>query len=186
MSSFRVLFIGCNPSLQNKMDDVPFVGTKSGVILDQWIEKMGLNKDEQCVFMNLTKYATKSEKQLKKSDVNLKQFKFELGIKLIEAYHGTAKAFSMMISAYQNGGVLDEQSLIPNKPEEVEEHMKLIRETPLAKIVTLGEKADWGFESLKSDIPHFKLPHPSGLNRKLNDKEALEKLLADCKAWLYS
>lgn len=30
----------------------------------------------------------------------------------------------------------------------------------------------------------FKLPHPSGLNRKLNDKDYVTKILSDCKYWL--
>ena len=181
----KVIFIGCNPSLKNTSPDVPFEGTKSGVTLAKWIEKLGL-KPEQCSFLNLTKYATQNAAKLKKSDVNLKQFKFELGIKMIAAYHGEGKALSMFISAHQDAGKLAEGQLVPNEPKEVEADMKLIRETPMAKIVVLGKMAAWGFTALKSDIPYAELPHPSGLNHKLNDKDFLEKSLADVKAWLYS
>jgi hypothetical protein len=34
------------------------------------------------------------------------------------------------------------------------------------------------------NIPHFKLPPPSGLNRQLNDKKFIYKKIKDCKAWL--
>ena len=33
---------------------------------------------------------------------------------------------------------------------------------------------------------YFKLPHPSGLNRKLNDQKFVEKELKRCKEWLDS
>lgn len=36
----------------------------------------------------------------------------------------------------------------------------------------------------KDGISHFKLPHPSGRNRQVNDKELIAKKLAECKAWL--
>lgn len=185
MRDVKVLFIGCNPSLKNEQVEVPFKGTKSGATLDKWVAKLGLTPD-QCSFMNLIKFSTQSQKTLKKSHVNLDQFKFELGIKLIEAYHGKDRALNMFISAHQAEGKLVDGQIVPNEPKEVESDMKLIRETPLAKIVTLGKMATWGFTSLKSDMPFHELPHPSGLNHKLNDKETLEKILADCKTWLYS
>lgn len=33
---------------------------------------------------------------------------------------------------------------------------------------------------------HFKLPHPSGKNRQINDKEFIAKKLTECKEWLRS
>lgn len=33
-------------------------------------------------------------------------------------------------------------------------------------------------------VPHFKLPHPSGRNRQINDKEFIDKKLKECKDWI--
>lgn len=52
------------------------------------------------------------------------------------------------------------------------------------KVIALG-----GFVSKTLDtaeIPHFTLPHPSPLNRKLNDKSYETKILKECKEWLKS
>lgn len=49
-------------------------------------------------------------------------------------------------------------------------------------IVALGNNAS---KALKK-IPHFKLPHPSGRNRQINNKEFIEKKLKDCKKWIYN
>jgi len=48
------------------------------------------------------------------------------------------------------------------------------------KFIALGNNAS---KALKG-ISHFKLPHPSGRNRQINDKEFIAKKLAECKAWL--
>jgi uracil-DNA glycosylase len=34
------------------------------------------------------------------------------------------------------------------------------------------------------DIPHFKLPHPSGRNRQINDEALINEKLKKCKEWL--
>lgn len=39
------------------------------------------------------------------------------------------------------------------------------------RVIALGNKASERLE--KMEIPHCKLPHPSGLNRKLNDKQQI-------------
>ena len=44
------------------------------------------------------------------------------------------------------------------------------------KVIALGEFASQALT--KSMVPHFKLPHPSGLNRKLNDKNLIDKELS--------
>lgn len=50
------------------------------------------------------------------------------------------------------------------------------------KIVALGAKASKRLED--NGITHFKLSHPSGLNRKINDQKAIEHELDTCLVWL--
>lgn len=50
------------------------------------------------------------------------------------------------------------------------------------RVVALG-----GFVSgvlMRANISHFKLPHPSPLNRKLNDKNYEQKCIEECKRYL--
>ena len=52
------------------------------------------------------------------------------------------------------------------------------------KVIALG-----GFPSRALDkigVDHFMLPHPSGLNRKLNDKEYEKRILEECDAYIKS
>jgi len=49
------------------------------------------------------------------------------------------------------------------------------------KLVALGNNAS---KALKG-IPHFKLPHPSGSNRQINNKKFIKAKLEECKKWLY-
>lgn len=46
-------------------------------------------------------------------------------------------------------------------------------------VISLGVKADVALS--KANVPHFSLPHPSGLNRKLNDKKTLGLTLSRCR-----
>lgn len=48
------------------------------------------------------------------------------------------------------------------------------------KFIALGNNAS---KALKS-VPHFKLPHPSGRNRQINDPKFIEAKLRECKKWL--
>ncbi len=48
------------------------------------------------------------------------------------------------------------------------------------KIIALGNNASKAL----GDIPHFKLPHPSGRNRQINNKAFIESRLKACKEWL--
>ncbi len=48
-------------------------------------------------------------------------------------------------------------------------------------VVALGNNAS---KKLGSRVRHFKLPHPSGLNRQLNDKVKLWLKLLECKNYL--
>ena len=47
-------------------------------------------------------------------------------------------------------------------------------------IIALGNNASKAL----GKIPHFKLPHPSGRNRQINDKEFIAKKLQECREWL--
>lgn len=48
-------------------------------------------------------------------------------------------------------------------------------------VVALGNEASRALR----DADHFKLPHPSGRNRQLNDKKFVAQQLKLCKAWLH-
>lgn len=50
------------------------------------------------------------------------------------------------------------------------------------KIVALGNNASKRLA--KYNIPHFKLPHPSGRNRQINDKSYIEAKLTECKKYI--
>lgn len=53
------------------------------------------------------------------------------------------------------------------------------------KIIALGEEASYALIN-NGVVNHFKLPHPSGRNRKLNDKTFVAGVLAKCKTWIES
>jgi uracil-DNA glycosylase len=50
------------------------------------------------------------------------------------------------------------------------------------KIITLGKIAEKRIKSM--DVYAWPLPHPSGLNRKLNDKDYEDHVILDCARWL--
>lgn len=75
-------------------------------------------------------------------------------------------------------------------------HVNWINPPPLfrpdykPKIITLGQNAKEWLKDIKkrhdlSWVTSFNLPHPSGLNRELNDKKALSDLLVKCRAFIY-
>jgi len=50
------------------------------------------------------------------------------------------------------------------------------------RVIALGEFAN---EALKrASIPHFKLPHPSGLNRRINDQKFMSMVFRNCREYL--
>lgn len=51
-------------------------------------------------------------------------------------------------------------------------------------VVALGKAASKALAS--REIPHFTLPHPSGLNRKLNDHSYVESELRKCQKFITS
>ena len=52
------------------------------------------------------------------------------------------------------------------------------------QVVALGREASRALD--KAIIPHLKIPHPSGLNRKLNDPQFVNKFLKECKDYVNS
>ena len=53
------------------------------------------------------------------------------------------------------------------------------------KVVALGDEAATACQKVPG-LTYFKLPHPSGLNRKLNDVKTLNERLAKCKKFIYA
>lgn len=54
--------------------------------------------------------------------------------------------------------------------------------TDYDKIIALGNFASHALSKL--GITHFKLPHPSPLNRQINDPKFIEEKLKECKEYL--
>ena len=52
------------------------------------------------------------------------------------------------------------------------------------QVVALGREASRALD--KAIIPHLKIPHPSGLNRKLNDPQEVNRFLKECKDYVNS
>ena len=50
------------------------------------------------------------------------------------------------------------------------------------KIIAFGNFASSCLN--KMDIEHFKMPHPSGRNRQLNNRKWVNRKLKECKEWL--
>jgi len=53
---------------------------------------------------------------------------------------------------------------------------------PNNKVIALGNKVSSALSKL--GIHHFKLPHPSGKNRSLNDKEFEKNIILKCEEYL--
>ena len=51
------------------------------------------------------------------------------------------------------------------------------------KVIALGAQAALYLDDIECE--HFMLPHPSGLNRKLNDKKFEAKILRECREFIY-
>lgn len=49
-------------------------------------------------------------------------------------------------------------------------------------VIALGNEASRALSKIKVD--HYKLPHPSGLNRLLNDKDYIVTKLTECKKYI--
>jgi uracil-DNA glycosylase len=177
----KVIFVGCNPSPNNTTSE-PFVGTKSNKTLQAWVAELGL-LPEQCGYVNVTDQVTKKASQVKKSDVDLRDFNLSLLLKALEMELGQPDATNAMMAKMQAAGRL-EDAFTPMPEEEMNSYLEKVKNLPMPRVIALGKMAVWALSEI--DLPHFELPHPSGLNRTLNNKEALQNVLADCKSWLYS
>jgi hypothetical protein len=182
MDKVKVLFVGANPSPHNTDATIPFEGTKSGVTLEKWIAILGLNKDQyECI--NVSETVTPNVAKLKKKDIDIGKFFFNLCMKCAEMFHGQPMATFMMSAMLQVENRLNE-AFEKQSEEDLKKHLTLIEQTELPKIVTLGKLAEGAME--ETGLPFFALPHPSGLNRKTNDKDAVQKSLEDCYNWIYN
>lgn len=63
-----------------------------------------------------------------------------------------------------------------------DQHTTVFMEYVDCKFVALGNNASKALEALKID--HFKLPHPSGRNRAVNNKSLVLRELQACKEFL--
>lgn len=50
------------------------------------------------------------------------------------------------------------------------------------KVIALGQNASDYLKAL--DVEHYKMEHPSGLNRNLNDMQYVKKKLKECKEYI--
>lgn len=130
----RLLIVGQNPSKKNTYNNTPFIGTKSGINLTVWLEKINLHIT-QCPMINCS------------DDVDCKFNKKDI-----------------IKAAFKIGG-----EMVNTNPD---------------KILTLGNIAHKILARCRID--HFALPHPSGRNRKLNDKQWLDNQLKLAKEYIWS
>jgi uracil-DNA glycosylase len=124
----KVLFVGSNPSSKNTDPGVPFIGTHSFSILQEWAKFLNL-KDGEWDVMNASDRVLKGNERLHIKDFNLERL----------------------------NKAVDRNTL------------------PIA----LGKNAAKALE--KCGILYLRLPHPSGRNRALNDKEKIETMLLAVK-----
>jgi uracil-DNA glycosylase len=179
----KVLFVGCNPSLKNTRSDVPFEGTRSGVILSEWIRRLSLDV-EDVGFINAVERATKSAGEITKSDIDVKHFNFRLFMKSLELYHGQYVAAYLMKAKMQSVSLSKNfLEFDPVEASELSEALEVLQHTPAPKIIALGKIAAAALDS--GVMPYFQLPHPSGRNRVLNDKIKITKLLEQAKQFIY-
>ena len=79
----------------------------------------------------------------------------------------------------------------------INKNMVHVYPTDLCKFVVLGNEAEkvirkhWSTywdeptqQSVTIAAEYFKLPHPSGLNRQLNDEEFINQKLKECEEWI--
>lgn len=68
------------------------------------------------------------------------------------------------------------------RQSDVDPHNLALAASKSKKIVALGNFASEALFRL--GVSHFKLPHPSGLNRQINDDDYIAKCLNECKVYI--
>ena len=69
--------------------------------------------------------------------------------------------------------------IVNSTDEDFSESLEYAKEKRIP-IVALGNNASKAL----GDLPHFKLPHPSGRNRQINDALFIKMKLSECQDWL--
>lgn len=92
------------------------------------------------------------------------------------AFVGT-QSYQSLMKWVSTMGVMDFRMVNSNSQEDMDRILS--HEGP---IVALGNIASIRINRL--GLTYFKLPHPSGRNRLLNDKQALHSRLTECVEWL--
>jgi uracil-DNA glycosylase len=126
----KIAFVASNPSHLNSDPNVPFVGSKSEKIFDEWLDRLEV-RDKEYIVVNVSNTVTPNNRPLRKSEWELEK---------LQSVVGSAD-----------------------------------------RVVALGKTAGEALDEL--GITHFRMPHPSPLNRKLNDKRFIESRLHTC--WVY-
>lgn len=134
MAEVKVLFIGMNPS-QASASTAPFhESTKSGRVLKEWTDKVGISNP---IIGNICYRTTENNRNLTKKEIK-------------ENVKGLARS--------------------------------IVRHNP-THVVALGNAAAMALDIC--GIKYLKMPHPSGLNRKLNDPTYVEEQLNKLREYVY-
>lgn len=95
------------------------------------------------------------------------------------AFEGTRSMTTLLTWIEFLGLSLGEYRIINRNHPSFETTINLFND---CAIIALGEEASKALNAIEE--PHFKLPHPSGLNRKLNDKAYILAILRECKYYI--
>lgn len=87
----------------------------------------------------------------------------------------------MIVNAFPKVNQTYKKKDIELAVDRINHYMKIVKPN---KVVALGRMAAKVLK--KANIDHFELPHPSGLNRKLNDVEWLQEELNKAREYIWS
>lgn len=95
------------------------------------------------------------------------------------AFEGTRSMTTLLTWIEFLGLSLGEYRIINRNHPSFETTVSLFND---CAIIALGEEASKALNAIEE--PHFKLPHPSGLNRKLNDHYYVQSILRECRFYI--